>query len=121
MAEFLGLGPAAHGEIEDEVADLGADRLERGVAVEDAAGIHVHVLGHPAPGLRVGADLDDRRDRRPHHRAATSDEQDGMGAAGDQLGYLSVVVDVGKAEAHLAVRHHVEEIKTAARRDVAGL
>ena len=108
-------------ETEDQVADLAADLVERGRAFEDAAGVDVHVVGHAPVGLGIGADLDDRRDGRADHRAAPGDEQDGMAAAGDQLGDLGVVVDVGEAEADLAVGHDVEQIEAAARRDVAGL
>ena len=67
------------------VEDLGADLVERAAALEDAAGVDVHVVGQPPVGLGVGADLDHRRDRRADDRAAAGREQDDMRAAGDQL------------------------------------
>ena len=51
-------------------SDFPADFVECGTAFENAAGIDVHVVGHAFVGMRIGADLDDRRDGRTDHRSA---------------------------------------------------
>src|SRR5271163_4337506 len=43
-----------------------------------------------------------------------------MAAARDQFGDLGIVVDIGETEADFAVRNHIEQVETAARRNVAG-
>ena len=68
---------------------------------------------------RIRADLDDRRDRRADHRAASGREQDHMRAARDQFADFRVVADVGKAEARFAVGHDVEQVQAAGRRNIA--
>src|ERR1700760_2394017 len=44
-----------------------------------------------------------------------------MRATRDQLRNLSVVVDVGKSEAHRTVRNYIEQVKASSRRNVPRL
>src|SRR6187455_805312 len=118
VAERLGLGQFAACDAFHQREDLAAYVVEIG-ATQDAAGVHVHVVGHAIVGVWIGAHLDDRRDGGAHHRAAAGGEQDEVRAAGDQLDDLGIVGDVGESESRFAVRHHVEEIEAAARRHIA--
>src|SRR6187399_919571 len=101
VAERLGLGQLAAGDAFHQREDLAAYVVEIG-ATQDAAGVHVHVVGHAIVGVRIGAHLDDRRDRGTHHRAAAGGEQDEVRAAGDQLDDLGIVGDVGEPESRFA-------------------
>src|SRR6185436_16661291 len=113
-------GGFAGGDPLHEVEDLAAHFVELR-ALQDAAGVHVHVVAHALESVRVRAHLDDRRDGGTDHRAAAGGEQDQVRTAGDQFDDLGVVGDVGESEARFAVRYHVEQVQAAARRDVAGL
>src|SRR5687767_4399063 len=69
VPERFGLGGLARGDALHEIVDLAADIIESG-ALQDASRVHVHIVGHALVGVRVCANLDDRRDGRSHHRAA---------------------------------------------------
>src|SRR6187397_785996 len=60
VAERLGLGQLAARDTLHQREDLATHIIELGAA-QDAAGIHVHVVGHAVVGVRIGAHLDDRR------------------------------------------------------------
>ena len=119
MPEFLGFCAPAFPDADDDVSNLAPDLVERSLAFHDPPGIYVHVVGHPPIGLWIGANLHHGRDGGPDDRAAPGDEQDYMAAARDQFGDLGIVVDIGEAEADFAVRNHIEQVETAARRNVA--
>src|SRR6185503_1166670 len=89
VTERFGFRKLAPGELLHQAEDLAADVVEPG-ALQDAPGVHVHVVRHALVRVRVGANLDDRRDRGTDHRAAARGEQDQVRAAGDQLDDLGV-------------------------------
>ena len=70
VPEGLGLGLLTARHRQDKIENLAAHLVERCASLEDRAGVHVHVLLHPAVRLGVGADLDDRGDGRPDHGPA---------------------------------------------------
>src|SRR5690348_14394885 len=75
VAQRLGFRGFAARDLLHEVVYLAADVVEFS-PVQDAAGVHVHVVGHALVGIRIGAHLDDGRDRGADHRAAPGGEQD---------------------------------------------
>ena len=77
-AQGFRTGGLAGGRSYNAIESPGRPRRDRR-AIEDAAGVDVHVLAHPPPGLGIGADLDHRRDRRANDRAAAGGEQRHVG------------------------------------------
>ena len=86
----LGLFPAGDGE--DFFEDLAAGGFE-GLAVEDFAGVDVHVVDHPLVHRRVAGDFDAGGGLEADAAAAAGGETDDVAAAGHEAG------DAGGVEA----------------------
>src|SRR5688572_19911649 len=84
VPERFGLRKLAAGNALHEVEDLATHIVELR-AVQDAAGIHVHVVRHAFISIRIRTDFDDRRDRRAYDGAPAGGEENQMRAARDQF------------------------------------
>ena len=115
-SDLLG-SPAATLKVRSKISRPTSSRVAR--LFQNTAGIDVHVVGHAPIGIGVGADFDDRRDRRADDRAPARREQHHMRPAGHEFDDLGVVADIGKTEADIAIRNHIQQIKPAPRRDIA--
>ena len=89
-------------------------------ALQNTPGINIHIFREALIGIGVGANLDHRRQRRAHYRAAPGRKQDYMRPTGDHFRDLGIVIDVGKPETHLAVRHHIQQIQPPRRGNITG-
>ncbi|MNS92162.1 hypothetical protein D3C72_1262880 [compost metagenome] len=119
MAQVFRAAQFPVGDVQHGGDDLRAHFFQGGFAREDLARIDIHVVGQALEGLRIGAYLDDGRDRRADHGTASGREQGDVGAAGNEFDDFRVVRHVRETEARLAVRHHVEQVQAAAGRLVA--
>src|SRR5207245_4099654 len=86
----LGFFTARHGD--DLVEDPPADLLDRFRAIEDCAGVDVHVWFHPTVERGVGRDLDTGRWFAAIDTAAAGGEHADVATAADQTGHAHRVV-----------------------------
>src|SRR6185312_14580078 len=117
VAEMLGLGGLAGGGGGDDLGQLLRSLVHGGRAVEDAAGVEVHIRGHSRVSARVAGDLDQRGYRRSNDAAAAGDEENDLRAGGDQVHDAFGVVGVRVAELHEGgVGHGVQQPQAGMRR-----
>ncbi len=105
----LGTGALAGGDGEDFLEDAASDLLDGLGAVEDGAGVEVHVVAHPVEEGGVGGDLD-----AGHGLAAI----DGAAAGGEDADVASATHEAGHADGVVAGGVHEGE---AGRGDGLGI
>src|SRR5258708_27436709 len=101
--------------------DLFAYFVHARFQAQDSSGINIHVIAHAVVGFGIGANLYDWRKRSADDGAAPGSEKNYVGAAGDQLCDLGVIVDIGKTEAWLAIGHNIQKIQSALPRNITRL
>src|SRR5437764_1838731 len=94
----LAAGRFPAGDGDDFFEDTEADLLDSFGAVENGAGIDVHVILHPIEERRVRGDLDARRGFAAVNTAAAGGEDADVAAAADEAGHADRIVSRGVHE-----------------------
>src|SRR5439155_4241371 len=117
-AAHLSLGLLAAGDSENLLENLAAHGLD-GRALQDNAGVDVHVVDHVLVHGRVGCHLDRRRRLAAEHGAAAGGKDQDVGAARDDAGHAHRVVtgrvhdDEAPGLDRLGVADHIPERRAA--------